>query len=340
MSKSLRRLIITLVILVILGIIVFAIGPFYILNEGQQAVILRFGQIVRVDIDAGFKFKVPFIDNVAKYSKKIQPWDGDPTQMPTVGGEFIILDTTARWRIADPRQFYSRLGTMNAAFRRLDDIIESAVRTVVSQNTLNSIVRDSNLINEIELEIEVEEIADVSIVAEGFDQREFEQQLAQAASTGSQPNIERGRSNLSLESMSISGPTIQELGIELIDLVIRHVRYSDDLIDRVYDRMISERNRIAEFYRSFGEGQRQELLGRLENEQRQIISEGYEESEIIRGEADATAARIYSQAYSASPSFFEFWRAIESYRQTIPGFNKTISTEIDYFDFLHSASGN
>ena len=219
MNKSLRRLIITLVIIVILGVILFAIGPFYILHEGQQAVILRFGQIVRTDTDAGFKLKTPFIDNIVKYSKKIQPWDGDPTQMPTVGGEFIILDTTARWRIKDPRQFYSRLGTMNAAYRRLDDIIESAVRTVVSQNTLNTIVRDSNLINEVE--IDAEELADVSIAAEGFDQEEFEQQLAQAASTGSQPNIEKGRSLLSIEAMTISRPTIEELGIELIDLVIR-----------------------------------------------------------------------------------------------------------------------
>ncbi|MGI9256313.1 MAG: protease modulator HflC [Salinispira sp.] len=338
MNKSLRRLIITLSILVILGVITFAIGPFYILDEGHQAVVLRFGQIVRTDIEAGLKFKTPLIDNVVKYSKKIQPWDGDPKQMPTVGGEFIILDTTARWRIANPRQFYSRLGTLNAAYRRLDDIIESAVRTVVSQNTLNSIVRDSNLINEDNLA--TEDIAEVTIAAEGFDQEEFERQLAQATSTGSQPNIVRGRSQLSLDAMIISVPTIRELGIELIDLVIRHVRYSDDLIDRVYDRMISERSRIAEFYRSFGEGQRQELLGLLENERRRIISEGYEEAEKTRGAADATAARIYSQAYSANPSFFEFWRAIESYRRTIPGFDKTISTELDYFNFLYSSSGN
>ena len=339
MNKSVRRLIIALSIIAILVVIVFAVGPFYILNEGQQAVILRFGQIVRVDITAGLKFKTPFIDTVARYSKKIQPWDGDPKQMPTVGGEFIILDTTARWRIKDPRQFYSRLGTLSAAFLRLDDIIESAVRTVVSQNTLTAIVRDSNLINETIVQTE-ELIADVAISAEGFDQQEFEQQLDQAAGTESQPNIEKGRSILSVEAMTISTPTIEELGIELIDLVIRHVRYSDDLINRVYDRMISERNRIAEFYRSFGEGERQELLGLLENEQRRIISEGYEEAEIIKGQADAEAARIYSQAYSTNPNFFEFWRAIESYRRTLPNFSKTLSTGLDYFDFLHSITGN
>ena len=338
MNKSLRRFIITLSIIIILGVIIFAIGPFYILNEGQQAVILRFGQIVRTDTTAGLKLKTPFIDNVVRYSKKIQPWDGDPKQMPTVGGEFIILDTTARWRIEDPRQFYSRLGTMNAAYRRLDDIIESAVRTVVSQNTLNSIVRNSNLIND--ADILAEDLAEVAIAAEGFDQEEFEQQLAQAASTGTQPRIDMGRSQLSVEAMTTSTPTIEELGIELIDLVIRHVRYSDDLIDRVYDRMISERNRIAEFYRSFGEGRRQELLGLLENEQRRIVSEGYEEAEIIKGTADAEAAKIYSDSYAINPNFFEFWRAIESYRRTVPGFNKTISTELDYFDFLHSSTGN
>ncbi|AHC14985.1 protease modulator HflC [Salinispira pacifica] len=338
MNKATRRLIIVLSIIVVLGILFFALGPFYVLNEGEQAVILRFGQIVRSDTEAGLKFKTPFIDNVVVYSKKIQPWDGDPKEMPTVGGEFIILDTTARWRISDPEQFYSRLGNMTAAYRRLDDIIESGVRTVVSQNTLNSIVRDSNQINEVE--VKSEELENLSINTEGFDQREFQRQLEQATSTGSQPNIQRGRSELTADALATSRPTVEDLGIELIDLVIRHVRYSDDLIDRVYDRMISERNRVAEFYRSFGEGQRQELLGQLENEKRRIISEGYEEAEIIKGEADAQAARIYSQAYAQDPQFFEFWRAVESYRRTVPGFNKTLSTDMDYFNFLYSSEGN
>ncbi len=339
MNKPMRRLIIAVSVIVLLGILFFVLGPFYILNEGEQAVILRFGQIVRADTEAGLKFKTPFIDNVQIYSKKIQPWDGAPIPMPTVGGEFIILDTTARWRISDPAQFYSRLGvTISAAQRRLDDVIESAVRTVVSQNTLNSIVRDSNLINQVA--VDAEELSTISVSAEGFDQAEFEAQLAQATSTGSQPNIDRGRSQLSADALRISQPTIEELGIELIDLVIRHVRYSDDLIERVYDRMISERNRIAEFYRSFGEGQRQELLGLLENEKRSILSEGYEQAEIIRGQADAEAARIYSQSYTQDPEFFEFWRAIESYRRTVPGFQKTLSTDMDYFNFLYNEQGN
>jgi membrane protease subunit HflC len=339
MNKSMRRLIIGLSIVVILFVVILFLGPFYILNEGEQAVILRFGQIIRSDTEAGLHLKMPVVDQVQKYSKKIQRWNGDPGEIRTQGGEYIIVDTTARWRIVDPAVFYARLNTASAAASKLDEIIDSAVRDIVSQNTLQSIIRDSNLINE-QLQASIEEERDLSISSDAFDQEEFQRALAQASINTSQPTIRQGRSQLSNLALESSKGLFEDFGIELIDLLVRHVRYSDDLIERVYDRMVSNRNAIAGFYRSYGEQKKLELLGQVENETLQIISEGYRQAETIRGEADAEAARIYSQAYALDANFFEFWRAIESYRRTLPTFQKTLSTDMDYFDFLYSETGN
>jgi membrane protease subunit HflC len=343
MNKSMRRLIIALSIIVILFIVILFLGPFYILNEGEQAVILRFGQIIRSDTEAGLHLKMPVVDQVQKYSRKIQRWNGDPGEIRTEGGEYIIVDTTARWRIVDPAVFYARLNTSSAAASKLDEIIDSAVRDIVSQNTLQSIIRDSNLINERRQQAAQDFAAgenEMSINSDAFDQEEFSRALAQASTSTSQPNIMQGRSSLSNQALESSKSLFEDFGIELIDLLVRHVRYSDDLIERVYDRMVSNRNAIAGFYRSYGEQKKLELLGQVENETLEIISEGYRQAETIRGQADAEAARIYSQAYALDPGFFEFWRAIESYRKTLPTFQKTMSTDMEYFDFLYSETGN
>ncbi len=339
MNKSTRRLIIVVSIIVVSSVLLILLGPFYILNEGEQAVILRLGEIVRSDTTPGIAFKIPVLEQVQRYSTKIQRWNGDPGEIRTQGGEYIIVDTTARWRITNAAIFYSRLKDFTTASSRLDEIIDSAIRDVISQNTLHSIIRNSNIINtEISEGGEVEE--ELAINAEGFDQQEFQQALAQASVTGSQPNIRQGRSHLSNLALDSSKDLLADIGIELIDLLVRHVRYSDDLIERVYERMVSNRTAIAGFYRSYGQQKKLELLGQVENETQKIISEGYREAEIRKGEADQEAARIYSEAYSRNPNFFEFWRAIESYRRTIPGFAKTLSTDMEYFDFLYNSAGN
>ena len=132
---------------------------------------------------------------------------------------------------------------------------------------------------------------------------------------------------------------VPEYGIELIDVVARQIRYSDELTQSVYARMIKERNQIAQAFRSDGEGKKAEWMGKMDNERRSILSAAYERSEIIRGNADAEATRIYAEAYSQDRSFFEFWRAIESYKNTLPSFEKTLSTDMDYFNYLYSPQG-
>lgn len=331
-----KRFAAVLTVLVVLIVFVAILGPFYIIREGEQAVVIRFGEIIDSSREAGLHFKMPVVDQVVKYSKRLLSWDGDPRRMPTAENQFIWVDTTARWKIVDPALFYRSVTSMERAYSRLDDIIESSVRTEISQNDLEEAVRDTNLINEID--------RSQTIPAQGGDGTGEEMQRLQEiasllAVVENQPEIETGRRRLSENMYARASATASDLGIEVLDIVIRQIRYSDDLTESVYDRMVSERSQIAEAYRSYGQGRKQELIGQMENEKRAILSGAYERAETIRGQADATAAQVYSEAYRQDADFFEFWRAIESYRRTLPRFRKTLSTDMEYFDFLYSEDG-
>jgi membrane protease subunit HflC len=312
--------------------IILAAGPFFVLDEGEQSVTVRFGKIVDSDRDAGLKLKMPFIDTVVKYPKKILAWDGDPQRVPTKENQFIYIDSTARWKIIDPVKFYSSVSSLEQASRRLDEIIDSTVRTVISENLLRESVRNSNIIKEIkrtesyvQSEDGIDEIKDLKILT---DTTVFE-------------DVQKGRFKLSEEMLANASKVIgPQFGIELIDIIIRQIRYSEDLTESVYNRMITERNRIAQFFRSHGEGKKAEWFGRLENDQKAIMSLAYAKSEEIKGKADAEATRIYSESYSADPEFFKFWRSVESYRTILPKMDKTLSTNIEYFRYLYSQFGN
>ncbi len=324
-----KKLITLLVVVVILVALLILMGPFYILNEGNQSLVVRFGQITKVESVAGLKLKTPFIDNVVIYPKKVMSWDGEAQRIPTKENQFIWVDSTARWRISDPKQFYQSVSTMNGAFGKLDDVIDSAVRTVVSSNYLREAVRNSNDILK-STSRETFETGD----AEGSDSL---RQLTQTQS--SYETIDKGRRNISQEMLDMARQLTPEYGIEILDVVPRQIRYSDELTESVYNRMIKERNQIAQAFRSFGEGKKSEWLGKLENEQRSVLSKAYEQAETLKGTADATATRIYADAYGRDRGFFDFWRAIESYRQTMPNFTKSLSTKMDYFDYLYSPRG-
>jgi membrane protease subunit HflC len=329
-----KRLASILTVLVVLIVFVVILGPFYIVQEGEQAVVIRFGEIIQSTQQAGLHFKTPVVDQVVKYSAKLLSWDGDPRRMPTAENQFIWVDTTARWRIEDPELFYRSVTTMERAYSRLDDIVESAVRTVISANELEEAVRDTNVINQIDRS------QPLPTEAEADQQDERLQEIASLLSVvENQSEIENGRQALSNEMLARATQTAGELGLELRDIIVRQIRYSDDLTESVYDRMVSERRQIAQAYRSYGEGRKQELIGQMENERRSILSGAYERAETIRGTADAEAAQIYSQAYQQDANFFEFWRAIESYRRTLPEFRKTLSTDMQYFNYLYSEDG-
>jgi membrane protease subunit HflC len=325
-----KRVITLLVILAVLLIAVLVAGPFYILNEGEQAVVVQLGQIVAVKQDAGLHFKTPFLDDVIKYPKMIMSWDGEKQRIPTKENQFIWVDTIARWRISDPKKFYESIGSLESAYARLGDVIDSAVRTIIAENWLRETVRNSNIIRENKGATEAFEV--------GSDQ-DAGQLSAFTRTDVTYEEVQKGRRKLAEEMLNLSRKLVPEYGIELIDVVPRQIKYSDELTQSVYNRMIKERSQIAQAFRSFGEGKKAEWEGKLENERRSLLSAAYEKAEKIKGAADADATKIYAQAYSKDPEFFDFWRSIESYKTTLPKFNKTLSTDMDYFRYLYSPRG-
>ena len=318
-----------IIALVIIGAIIYLLGPFYILDEGTQAVITRFGKIESSHTEAGLHFKMPFVDSVTRYPRKILSLDGDSQRIPTKEKQYIIVDTTSRWRIVDPKLFYETMQSVETASSRIGNIIDSATRTVITANNLNEIVRNSNIINE----LKSQEIYAVTADGENVEL----EGISNAQTTYEE--IKKGRQNLSDEMAEQARPILKEYGIELLDIVPRQIKYSDDLTESIYNRMIKERNQIAQAIRSTGEGQKANLLGKLENEKKSITSEAYARSEKIKAEADAEAAKIYAQAYRIDPEFYAFWKSLESYKETIPSLDKTLTTDMDYFKYMYSSNG-
>lgn len=324
--KNQKRTTIILCIAIALVIILVVGAPVYVIREDEQGVVTRFGRIINVETEAGLKFKTPFIDNVTVYSKKILSWDGDAQRIPTKENQFIYVDPTSRWQIVDPALFYETVNSVSTAQLRLDDILDSTIRTVISENYLNEAVRSTNRINSVEV---VEEVSSVE------NNEDAEKLRSLTVSNNQQENIKIGREGLSKKMLETASGYTAQYGIKLVDVVIRQIRYSDDLTESVYQRMIKERNQIAEAYRSYGRGQKAQWEGKTQSEQKTILSEAYAKAEQIKGIADAEATRIYAEAYSSDPEFFELWRTLDSYKKTIPDMNKILTTDISYFDFLY-----
>lgn len=320
-----KKLITVLVIIAVLAAVFLLLGPFYILSEGEQAVITRFGKIVSTETEAGLKFKMPVVDNVVKYSSRLLSWDGDAQRIPTNENQFIWVDATARWYISDPALFYETVRTVESGLGRLNDIIDSTIRTVISEHNLAEAVRSTNQINDISV---VEGFGDVNSVEDA----ETLKSLTSTVTT--QPTIGIGREGLSNIILEDASKYTQTYGIALEDVIIRQIRYSDDLTESVYERMIKERNQIAEAYRSYGRGQLAEWQGQTERDKNTIISEAQAEAARITGQADAEANRSYAEAYSADPEFFEFYTSLESYRKTLPDMTKVLSADSGYFQYL------
>ncbi|MCL2174765.1 MAG: protease modulator HflC [Treponema sp.] len=324
-----KKTLTTIVIIAVIFIGILIAGPLFVITEGEQAVVVQLGRITNIVTDAGLKIKVPFIDEVVRYPKKVMAWDGEARIVPTAERQFIFVDVVARWRISDPKIFYQSINTVEAAYSKLAEIIDSAVRTVVAENPLIESVRNSNIIMDRSSgtgDLGLGESVEVEMISSSIQ-----------SGTIHEP-VKRGRRELAQEILDRSRRMVPEYGIELIDVVTRQISYSPELTPSVYARMIRERNQIAMYFRSEGEGRKAEWLGRMDNEKRSILSAAYTQAQTIMGNADARAANIYSAAYSGGErsSFYNFWRAIESYRQTMPKFDKTLTTDMDYFRYLYS----
>lgn len=307
----------------ILGVIaaVFAVLVYasaFIVDEAEQAIIVQFGE-PRGDVisDPGLHWKLPFVQEVRRFDKRLLIWDGDVTQIPTLGREFIQVDTTARWRIVDPLQFLRSVRDERGGRTRLDDIIDSVVRDIVSGTELEEIVRSG----------------DWSVDVEALD--EIEQEREDVTLT-EQPKL--GRERLEAEILASASGPMSELGIELRDVRLKRINYIDSVRKEVENRMISERQAIAERFRAEGQGRSLEITGEMEKELRRIRSEAEREAEEIRGKADAEAIRIYGEAFGADPEFYTFIRTLETYKNLGDNATLMIRADSDFFRYLEETS--
>lgn len=314
-------------------IVFLMVKPFFILQEGELAVVTRFGKIVKNYADAGLKFRVPLIDHISYYPKRIQSWDGEAQRLPTEENQFIWVDTTARWKISNVTLFYESVGTLAQAQSRLDDVIDSTVRKIIAGSLLRETVRSSNIINEIERR-------DVFQAESGLD--DSGESFSLIATTFSQTKfdtIQKGRNKLSDEMLDEARKITPQYGIDLIDIIIRQIKYSDDLTPSVYNRMIKERNQIAQAFRSDGEGEKATWFGKTEKELRTIRSDAERQAKEFKAKADAEALEIRNLVYVKNPEFAEFWMALVQYQSILPKMNKTITTDSEFFKYLHNMQG-
>ncbi len=304
----------TLIIVVIAIIVIF--NAFYIIDEKQQVIITQFGDPIGGAITkAGLHIKAPFIHKVHFFEKRILEWDGDPKQIPTSDKRYIWLDTFSRWQIVDPLKFYETTRYENAAHSRLDDVISGTTRDVISSNKLLEIVRNSNRKMTFTQEFEESSLEDIST-----------------------DEILNGRRIIADSIFAMAKLKIKEYGIKLIDVRIKRLNYNQEVQAKVFDRMISERQKIAAKYRSEGEGKSSEILGKMKRELDQIESEAYETAQKIKGEADSKAIKIYANAYNRDPDFYDFLKTLETYEQTINKKNTLImTTDSDYFKYFKSS---
>ena len=267
----------------------------YTVGEAEQVIITQFGEPTGEAItDSGLHFKVPFIQEIHSFEKRFLEWDGSPNQVPTRDKRFIWVDTYARWRIVDPLRFFQRLQDERGAQSRLDDILDGETRNAVARYDLIELVRNSNRSpDDIPDEIVEEEL---EVILE---------------------NIDKGRDQVSREILEVAASRTADLGIELLDLRIKRINYVEEVQQDVFARMIAERKRSAEQYRSEGQGEAARIQGERERDLQRIQSEAFEAAEILRGEADAQATEIYAAAYGRDADFYSFTKSLETYEKVI-----------------------
>jgi modulator of FtsH protease HflC len=306
-------------VLAVLGIVTFAaMSSIYTVSEVEQAIITQFGKPIGAPVTtAGLKVKVPFIQDVNLIDKRVLEWDGNPTDMPTKDKLYISVDLFARWRIADPLQYFLRLHDERSAQSRLDDILGSETRNAVAKHELIEIIRTTK--------------DRVPLRDAGTEQ-----------DMGALVPIQKGRKLVEQEIFAEAAEKVRVFGIELLDIRFKRINYNESVSPKIYDRMISERRQIAERFLSEGNGEAARIRGNRVRDLNKIQSEAYRQVEEIRGVADAKATEIYARAYNQSPeavAFYEFTRTMQSYKSIIAE-NTTLvlSTGSDLFKFLKGMS--
>jgi modulator of FtsH protease HflC len=297
-----------------LGAITLMLSSF-IVDEAEQAIVTQFGKPVgELIATPGVHLKVPFIQTVHFFDKRFLEWDGAPNQIPTKDKRFIWVDTYARWRIHDPLLYFQRVRDERGAHTRLDDILDGETRNVIANNNLVEIIRTTNRTFEASAEIG------------GVDDSE------------AKARIELGREKMTRLIIEAAAPRLKALGIELLDLRLKRINYVEEVQKKIYERMITERKRIADQFRSEGQGEAAKILGDKERDLKKIQSEAYRTAQEIKGKADAEATTIYASAYNQSPesrTFYRFVKTMDTYKNTLSEKDwLVLSTKGDFFRFL------
>ncbi len=309
-----KKIISTLVILVV--ILILLLQSAYVVKETEQVVITQFGKPIGNAVTTpGLKFKVPFIQKANYFEKRYMEWDGDPNQVATKEKTFIFVDTYARWQITDPLQFFKRLTNERGALSRLDDIIDGETRDHIAEHYLVETVRSSNR----------------KPVSSGAVSEEIGDSLI---------SINIGREKIQKMILSSSNEKAEDLGIVILDVRFKRLIYEETVREKVYNRMNSERYRIADKYRSEGQGEASRINGEKERELKKIQSEAFREAEEIMGKADGRAAAIYADAYDQSGSsreLYSFLKSMETFEKTFDSTTTIIlSTDGELFRYLKS----
>jgi membrane protease subunit HflC len=297
---------------VVLAAVISFTGTLYVVNEIEQVVVTQFGRPIGSPVDdPGVHFKIPFVQKANYFEKRFLEWDGDANQVPTRDKKFIWVDTYARWRIADPLLFFQRLRDESGAQSRLDDILDGETRNSIAKHDLLEIVRSTN--------------------------REFErsEDLGESEEKEIFRDIDFGREQITREILASASPQLVSLGIELVDLRLKRINYVEEVRKKVYERMVSERKRIATKYRSEGQGESARIRGQKERELKGITSVAYRRAQEIVGKADAEATRVYAEAYNQDPDFYRFIKTLETYADTLDEESWLIlTTDGEFFRYL------
>ena len=278
----------------------------YVVEETDQVIITEFGKPIGKPVtEAGLYFKTPFIQEINRIEKRFLPWDGPSNEMSTKDKTYLIIDTFARWRISDPMQYFLRLRDERSALSRLDDILGSETRNAVAKHELIEIVRTTK---------DRKAKTDESLV-EGI------------GKVGMLYSIKIGREKVEQEIFQKAAIKLQDFGIELLDVRFKRINYNETVRRRIYERMVSERNQIADRFRSEGAGEAAKIIGRKEKDLQQIESEAYKTVQQIFGEADANASAIYAEAYNKSSDASEFY----SFLKTLETYEDVLNSDISLF---------
>jgi len=297
--------------------ILFVFTAAYVVDETEQVVVTQFGKVVgKPKSEPGLYFKVPFIQNTNYFPKNLLQWDGDPGQIPTLDKTYIWVDTFARWRITDPITFFQTVNNTTSAQGRLDDIIDPAVRNLITENRLIETVRKTN-----------RELDTYEIGLEDIKERPSYK-------------IVTGREKITKQILEQAQPKLAKFGIELVDVKIKRINYVEQVRDSVYGRMIAERKQIAEKFRSEGKGEAQKILGEKERDLKRITSEAYRTAQEIKGKADAESTKLYAEAFGIDPEFYSFIKTLEIYDDALGKDSSVVlSTDSEFFKYLKGYSG-